>query len=296
MAIVDNHSQELLCLDCSGSCVEELNQGLEDFLSNDSIPSADSSSDEVESTAPIMTESNIEDSSTFMESPSHDPSPPSASSSQDTAGGVLSSILAQILGANSSTTETGRPVNIIIRQATLNGSENEGGLSQGILGLIGSLTNIRGRSSASSGAGTFGNAMSNEAFEAFLHHVLMNESSHAGLPPASEALITNLPRIQITADNYSEHVGECSISQEQFEIGDEIVALPCGHRYKEEAIIQWLKMHNSCPVCRIPIEDNSNCNNSRSNTHAASSGSSSSNVEETTNMNYVSDIGEVDSD
>ena len=92
------------------------------------------------------------------------------------------------------------------------------------------------------------------SFEELLHHILMNDSSHAGAPPATAATIENLSREVISAETDLQGLGECcSITQEAFEVGDTAVKLPCGHAYKQESIIQWLRMHDTCPVCRVRL-------------------------------------------
>ena len=48
---------------------------------------------------------------------------------------------------------------------------------------------------------------------------------------------------------------ECSITQDQFTEGQEIIQLPCKHIYEKEAIHTWLKEEsNSCPVCRYELK------------------------------------------
>lgn len=89
--------------------------------------------------------------------------------------------------------------------------------------------------------------------EDFLHHIFMNDTSHAGEPPATEGVIESLKRSVVSNSADILELGECSISQEAFELGDISICLPCKHAYKEEPIIHWLKMHNTCPVCRIPL-------------------------------------------
>jgi E3 ubiquitin-protein ligase RNF115/126 len=81
----------------------------------------------------------------------------------------------------------------------------------------------------------------------------MNESSHAGAPPASADAIAFLQREMVTAESVERMQGECCISQESFEMGDVVISLNCGHKFKEEPITHWLKMHSTCPVCRITI-------------------------------------------
>mmetsp|Transcript_15966 Transcript_15966/g.24063 ORF Transcript_15966/g.24063 Transcript_15966/m.24063 type:complete len:208 (+) Transcript_15966:208-831(+) len=82
-----------------------------------------------------------------------------------------------------------------------------------------------------------------------LHHLLMNEQSHASGQPASESAISNLER---RTENIAE-LGECCISQDRFSEDDVAVIMPCGHAYKEQLIVRWLQQHNSCPVCRVSI-------------------------------------------
>ncbi|KAF8025219.1 hypothetical protein BT93_F2150 [Corymbia citriodora subsp. variegata] len=43
---------------------------------------------------------------------------------------------------------------------------------------------------------------------------------------------------------------KCTICQEEFEEGDELGKLNCGHGYHMECIKQWLGQKNSCPVCK----------------------------------------------
>ena len=86
------------------------------------------------------------------------------------------------------------------------------------------------------------------SFEDLLHHIMMNETSHAGVPPASDIIIESLLREQVTSDtNQINRLGECCISMEPFEAGDTAISLPCGHSYKQDPIVQWLRMHNTCP-------------------------------------------------
>ncbi|CAA7410357.1 unnamed protein product [Spirodela intermedia] len=42
----------------------------------------------------------------------------------------------------------------------------------------------------------------------------------------------------------------CSICQEEYEAGDELGKLPCGHCYHMLCIRQWLLHKNACPVCK----------------------------------------------
>ena len=125
---------------------------------------------------------------------------------------------------------------------------------------------------------TMGGSANERRFEDLLHHLFLNENSHAGEPPATEKILESLKRTVVTNETNLSELGECSISQESFEIGDIAIYLPCNHCYKEESIVHWLKMHNTCPVCRISLsslaDDNNNDTNSAISSHNSESESS----------------------
>ena len=46
----------------------------------------------------------------------------------------------------------------------------------------------------------------------------------------------------------------CSVTLMDFEEGQEVSQLPCGHIFEKDAVLKWLKDENaSCPVCRKPL-------------------------------------------
>jgi hypothetical protein len=76
--------------------------------------------------------------------------------------------------------------------------------------------------------------------------------------PTAASTLRNLPRVKVTAHDIEANEGPyCSISLEEFVIGEQAVRLPCGHMFNEECILDWLKKSNECPVCRyeLPTED-----------------------------------------
>ena len=45
----------------------------------------------------------------------------------------------------------------------------------------------------------------------------------------------------------------CSICLEDFNKGQRVRELPkCGHVYHAHCVDRWLRMHNACPLCRVP--------------------------------------------
>ncbi len=45
----------------------------------------------------------------------------------------------------------------------------------------------------------------------------------------------------------------CSICLDEFVVGDQLVALPCKHRFHKECIARWLTTNGVCPVCKAEV-------------------------------------------
>lgn len=260
---------EYNCTICQGSFVEEENQGIENFVapdnrSNLSVAAIAAGSDVIHSTA---TATDI------LENPTATPQSSDSESATVDQDQLVNQILERLLGvpatqlqavdSSNQINQRSRPLGIVIRQSvnplvttqigrvTEDNSEGAGGLARSLFGLLQSISAARhGRiGEVYSNA----DALSNTQFEQYLHHILMNENSHSGAPPASQELIDGLKRQTISEEADLGSFGECHISQEAFDVGDIMVSLPCGHNYKEEPITHWLKMHRTCPVCRVSI-------------------------------------------
>jgi hypothetical protein len=119
--------------------------------------------------------------------------------------------------------------------------------------------------------------LENEDLSGLLHHILMNEVSHGPSDaPISEAALVKFAEVCVLAsqeevnsrcghttstsgvgddiDSTSAVASICPISQEPFEVGDEILVLRCcSHAFKREHIMQWLNSHATCPVCRTAL-------------------------------------------
>ena len=62
-----------------------------------------------------------------------------------------------------------------------------------------------------------------------------------------------LKLVKFRSDKFD--TNECVITQDEFEEGEEIIQLPCGHIFKPEAIKTWLKEESSkCPICRFELD------------------------------------------
>ena len=75
----------------------------------------------------------------------------------------------------------------------------------------------------------------------------MRDANNRGVPPASEEAISKLEEVEITKENPH----KCPICIE--DIKGTGIKLPCGHVFDKQCGTEWLKQHDSCPVCRKSI-------------------------------------------
>mmetsp|Transcript_5353 Transcript_5353/g.5515 ORF Transcript_5353/g.5515 Transcript_5353/m.5515 type:complete len:210 (+) Transcript_5353:191-820(+) len=47
----------------------------------------------------------------------------------------------------------------------------------------------------------------------------------------------------------------CTICMEKFSSSTHLVVLPCGHKYHDQCVDQWLKSNRTCPDCRHILEE-----------------------------------------
>lgn len=77
--------------------------------------------------------------------------------------------------------------------------------------------------------------------------------ANPGQHPASEDQISKLK----VASYSAEHVNkECVICFAAFELNDEIIPLNCDvrHSFHSACLKRWLRINNTCPICRKPLE------------------------------------------
>eukprot|EP00439_Symbiodinium_sp_Y106_P014217 s1327_g2.t1 len=85
-----------------------------------------------------------------------------------------------------------------------------------------------------------------------------SDPSKKQAPGVSATALRNLPRVKVAAyDIAANESPECAISLEPLLIGAPAIRLPCGHLFYEDAVKDWLKKSNECPVCRweLPSDD-----------------------------------------
>ncbi|XP_054810619.1 E3 ubiquitin-protein ligase MPSR1-like [Prosopis cineraria] len=70
-----------------------------------------------------------------------------------------------------------------------------------------------------------------------------------GQPPASKESIDAMTSVEIGQDED----GECVICLEEWEVGGVAKEMPCQHKFHQNCIEKWLRIHGSCPVCRYQM-------------------------------------------
>ncbi|KAI1876979.1 hypothetical protein JX265_000249 [Neoarthrinium moseri] len=96
---------------------------------------------------------------------------------------------------------------------------------------------------------------SQEGLDRIISQLMEQNPSSNAPPPASEETIAKLPRKKLDEQMLGPELkGECTICIDEMKLGDEAVVLPCKHWFHDECVVLWLKEHNTCPICRAPIE------------------------------------------
>jgi hypothetical protein len=65
---------------------------------------------------------------------------------------------------------------------------------------------------------------------------------------------------------------DCAICLDQLQRGETVTTLPCKHLFHEACVTLWLRQHNTCPICRAPLEQTSASVNSSSSPDLWNSG------------------------
>lgn len=96
---------------------------------------------------------------------------------------------------------------------------------------------------------------SQEALDRIITQLMEANPQSNAAPPATEQAIEKLEKKKLDKEMIGESDKvECTICIDEMSEGDEVTVLPCKHWFHGECVVLWLKEHNTCPICRAPIE------------------------------------------
>ena len=91
------------------------------------------------------------------------------------------------------------------------------------------------------------------------------QNQHQGNPPASQTAIDKCKHFKMEKKYCKKNdkepnkleYPECSICLMEINEGIDTILLPCGHMFHDNCVTKWLKIHNTCPLCRfeLPTDD-----------------------------------------
>lgn len=107
--------------------------------------------------------------------------------------------------------------------------------------------------------------------EEFFEHVTADNQRGGAPPPASRSSIDALPTVKISKKHVRSD-STCAVCKERFELGSQVVKLPCKHLYHSDCIVPWLEHRSSCPVCRQQLANQNSMEQSRSRSRSRRAG------------------------
>ncbi|UJR16536.1 hypothetical protein I4U23_003436 [Adineta vaga] len=112
--------------------------------------------------------------------------------------------------------------------------------------------------------------------DAFITQFLNQMGENSGPAPAPENRINSIPTVKVTGEQARDNL-QCAICMDDFKENDEAKRLPCSHHFHEECISRWLRLHGTCPTCRVTLDGDNTANREYFNLQPNQQQSSSNN-------------------
>lgn len=94
--------------------------------------------------------------------------------------------------------------------------------------------------------------------DVLLGQFMDNDISSESGTPAAKSVIENLQTVVMTQEDKESNNTLCAICKDEISLDEQAKRLPCSHHYHGGCILPWLRIRNTCPVCRyeLPKDDN----------------------------------------
>ncbi|KAK1447229.1 hypothetical protein CMEL01_09068 [Colletotrichum melonis] len=151
--------------------------------------------------------------------------------------------------------------------------------------LLHEILNMLNPANASHGDAVY----TQEALDRIISQLMEQNPASNAAPPATEDALSKLKRKKVDKEMLGpDGKTECTICIDDFKEGDDATVLPCKHWFHDQCVVMWLKEHNTCPICRTPIEEpsgsssiNDNNNNNNPNASGSNNGGNNNNPSQT---------------
>lgn len=89
--------------------------------------------------------------------------------------------------------------------------------------------------------------------ELIFGHFGESENPKMDKPPAAKEVVKDLPVVVISKEDSEKNNAICAVCNDEMGVGEMAKKLPCNHRYHGDCILPWLRIRNTCPVCRYEL-------------------------------------------
>lgn len=83
---------------------------------------------------------------------------------------------------------------------------------------------------------------------------LLNQLDGSGPAPLGHDQIATIPQTKISQEQVDKNL-QCSVCMEDFKLAEVTRRLVCGHHFHSPCIVPWLKIHATCPICRLQLSE-----------------------------------------
>lgn len=83
----------------------------------------------------------------------------------------------------------------------------------------------------------------------------MGQLNRENLNPVDQNILEMLPEFEVqNLSKLPEDKRNCIICLSDFEVRDKAITLPCTHYFHTQCIKSWFAGHNTCPICKYPLD------------------------------------------